>query len=352
MKIKNDFDIQNEGKTENLYALESRRYIGNKAKLTNWIEEIIKKEVKGCDSFLDLFAGTGIVSKSVFKYFNNVLINDLLDSNNVVYEAFFKPGKWNKKKLEKVLDEWNNIDVDKLRENYFSKNFGNKFFDLKTARAVGEIREQLEVSKNTYTKKEFFILLASILYSIDRVANTVGHYDAYIKKPIKNKKVNFKLIKTYDIKEIKIYQEDANNLIKKIYADVVYIDPPYNSRQYSRFYHIYENLVNWKKPKLYGVAMKPIAEKMSVYCTVKAKDSFENLIQNIKAKYIIVSYNNTYGSKSSSSENKIKLEEIIKILDAKGKTKIFENSHKFFNTGKTEFNNHKEFIFLTKINGK
>lgn len=351
MKIINNLN-DNDRKNENLFALESRRYIGNKAKITNWIEDIIKKEVKECNSFLDLFAGTGIVSKSAFKYFDNILINDLLDSNNVIYEAFFKPGKWNKKKIENVIEEWNEIDVEKLRENYFSKNFGNKFFELKTARLVGEIREQLEISKNNYTKKEFFILLASILYSIDRVANTVGHYDAYIKKPIKNKKINFKLIKTTDIKGIKIFQQDANNLVKKIKADVVYIDPPYNSRQYSRFYHIYENLVNWKKPKLYGVAMKPTPTNMSVYCTVKAKDSFNDLIKNIKAKYIVVSYNNTYGSKSSSSENKIKLEEIMEILNAKGITKTFENSHKFFNTGKTDFNNHKEIIFLTKINGK
>jgi adenine-specific DNA-methyltransferase len=350
MKIKNS--LNDDRKNENLFALESRRYIGNKAKLTNWIEDIIKKEIKDCNSFLDLFAGTGIVSKSAFKYFDNILINDLLDSNKIVYEAFFKPGKWNKKKLENVVEEWNKMDVEKLKENYFSKNFGNKFFELKTARAVGEIREQLEISKNNYTKKELFILLASMLYSIDRVANTVGHFDAYIKKPIKNKKIIFKLINTFDIKGVKIYQEDANSLIKKVKADVVYIDPPYNSRQYSRFYHIYENLVNWKKPKLYGVAMKPTAENMSVYCTVKAKDSFENLIQNISAKYIIVSYNNTYGSKSSSSENKIKLEEIIEILNAKGKTMTFENSYKFFNTGKTDFNNHKEIIFLTKINGK
>jgi len=351
MKIKNNLN-EDYIKNENLFALESRRYIGNKAKLTNWIEDIIKKEIKDCSSFLDLFAGTGIVSKSAFKYFDKILINDLLDSNNIVYEAFFKPGKWNKKKLENVVEKWNNMDVEKLKENYFSKNFGNKFFELKTARVVGEIREQLEISKHNYTKKEYFILLASMLYSIDRVANTVGHYDAYIKKPIKSKKINFKLINTFDIKGVKIYQEDANNLIKKVQADVVYIDPPYNSRQYSRFYHIYENLVNWKKPKLYGVAMKPLPENMSIYCTVKAKDSFENLIQNIKAKFIIVSYNNTYGSKSSSSENKIKLEEILEILNAKGKTITFENSHKFFNTGKTDFNNHKEIVFLTKINGK
>ena len=140
-------------------------------------------------------------------------------------------------------------------------------------------------------------------------------------------------------------------LSKKIKADIAYIDPPYNSRQYSRFYHIYETLIKWDKPKLFGVALKPDLENMSKYCTVKAKDSFKELVNNLDVKYLAVSYNNTYKSKSKSSENKIKLEEITEILNEVGKTKIFEHSHKFFNTGKTDFSNHKEFLFLIKKYG-
>ncbi len=148
----------------------------------------------------------------------------------------------------------------------------------------------------------------------------------------------------------KIYREDANNLVRKIETDVAYIDPPYNSRQYNRFYHIYETLIKWDEPELFGVALKPKPENSSVYCTVKAKDAFQDLVENLNAKFLVVSYNNTYNSKSSSSENKIKLEEIKAILENKGKTKVFECSHRFFNTGKTEFNNHKEFLFITKVN--
>ena len=87
---------------------------------------------------------------------------------------------------------------------------------------------------------------------------------------------------------------------------------------------------------------------MSKYCTVKAKDSFKELVNNLDVKYLAVSYNNTYKSKSKSSENKIKLEEIKEILNEVGETKIFEQSHKAFNTGKTDFSDHKEFLFLTK----
>ena len=129
---------------------------------------------------------------------------------------------------------------------------------------------------------------------------------------------------------------------------MVYIDPPYNSRQYCRFYHLYETLVKWDKPQLYGVALKPKPENMSLYCSTKAVNVFEKLIYSLNTKYLVVSYNNTYQSKSKSSENKIKLSQIETILSNCGETKVFERSHQFFNTGKTEFNNHKELLFITK----
>ena len=63
-------------------------------------------------------------------------------------------------------------------------------------------------------------------------------------------------------------------------------------------------------------------------------------------------YNNTYNSKSSSSKNKITLESIEKILSAKGELTVFEKPYQYFNAGKTKLDNHKEFIFISKIRGK
>jgi adenine-specific DNA-methyltransferase len=133
-------------------------------------------------------------------------------------------------------------------------------------------------------------------------------------------------------------------------ADIVYIDPPYNSRQYSRFYHVLETLVKWDKPTLHGVALKPTPENMSDYCRVSAKDRFAELIEDVNAKYIVVSYNNTYNSKSNSSQNKITLEQIKKTLNKQDKTKIFEKDYRHFNAGNTDFDDHKEYIFVTKVN--
>jgi adenine-specific DNA-methyltransferase len=151
------------------------------------------------------------------------------------------------------------------------------------------------------------------------------------------------------IDDVSIYRQDTNLLVKNISADIVYIDPPYNSRQYSRFYHILENLAKWDKPKLYGIALKPEAENMSDYCRVNAKSKFVELIKDLKAKYIVVSYNNTYEPKSDSSKNKISLDDIRNILENKGSTKIFEKDYRFFTAGNTDFQNHKEYLFVTKV---
>ena len=83
-------------------------------------------------------------------------------------------------------------------------------------------------------------------------------------------------------------------------------------------------MVQWQKPELFGVALKPEPENMGEYCTSRAKHAFKDLVENLDVKYLAVSYNNTYKSKSKSSANKIKYEEILEILNNVGETKVFE----------------------------
>ncbi len=122
-------------------------------------------------------------------------------------------------------------------------------------------------------------------------------------------------------KDVTIYREYANKLALKIKADVVYIDPPYSSKQYSRFYHVIETIVKWTKPELFGEARKPNPENISEYCKSTAINAFDDLIINLKCKYIVVSYNNTYSSKSKSSQNKMTLNQIETVLAKVGQVK-------------------------------
>lgn len=334
---------------ENYFQLHNRRYIGNKFKLIDWIFSIIKKECDG-NSFADIFAGTGVISALAMKHYEKIFVNDFLYSNFAIYKAFFGNEVWDKEKINNIIRRYNNICSSDLEENYFSKNFGGKFFSYNSAKLIGFIRENIEENRMNLSQREYFILIASLIYSADKIANTVGHFDAYFKKENVNDSFFIKPIDPFVTDKISIFQDDANELVKRIESDIVYIDPPYNSRQYSRFYHVHETLTKWDKPKLHGVALKPDAENMSDYCRNNAKQKFEELVKDIKARFLVVSYNNTYESKSNSSKNKIALHEIEKILKAKGKTKVFEKDYRHFNAGNTNFKNHKEYLFVTKTN--
>ncbi|RAZ52105.1 DNA adenine methylase [Campylobacter hyointestinalis] len=341
-----------------MFNLQNRRYLGAKTKLLGKIDAILMpflKNVKNA-TFFDAFAGTGVVSEYFIKKseFSNLIINDFLYSNFAIFNGFFKfDGDFAKlEKLAKSLNLAKNIS-----ENYYSENFGEKFFSQNDARRIGFIRDKLDfwLKNGEIYESEFWTLLASLIFSVDRTANTCGHYEAFRRGVKLVDKFKFELISPLNLigKNVEIYQNDTNFLAKKINQkiDVAFIDPPYNSRQYSRFYHLLENLTQNKKPFLSGVAMKPPLENLSEYCGIGATLSFADLIENLakNSKIIVVTYNNTYNSKSTSSENKISLLQITQILQNVGKLSEFKFDFTPFNAGKTEFKNHAEMVFICEI---
>lgn len=334
---------------ERRFSLESRRYIGCKTKLVDWIFSLIDEHTHDVHSFCDIFAGTGVVAHRALQKYERVVVNDFLYSNNVMYRAFFAPGEWSEEKVQNIIGVFNAINPSKIGENYFSKNYGGKYFYHDTAKIVGFIRGRLKIMQPDLTDKEYAILMASLIYSIDRHANTMGHFDAYHHKAPAVHRFLMRMIDAEAFEGVEIYRDDANQLSRHIDIDLTYLDPPYNSRQYSRFYHVYENLVQWKKPQLYGTALKPKEENMSDYCRNAALAAFTDLVSHIKSRYLVVSYNNTYHSKSSSSENKIKLEQLEEVLSRCGRTQVFNHEFKAFNSGKTEFDDHREYLFITEV---
>lgn len=330
--------------------LDNRRYIGSKTKLADWIMSIIDKETENVNTFSDIFAGTAAITNRALKKYNKVIINDILYSNNVIYKAFFADGQWNKNKLQDIISYYNKINSEELKDNYFSDNFGDKYYEKNIAKQIGYIRENIEDLRIELTDKEYNILLATLLYSIDRLANTVGHFDAYIKKDIDHKHLRLRLIDAQCYSNAKIYRMDSNLLAHNIESDIVYIDPPYNSRQYSSAYHLLENLTLWKKPELFGVARKPlITEGKSAYCTNNATIAFEDLIQNLKTRYILLSYNNMANKGNDRSNAKISDHDIFRILENKGQVKVFSQPYKAFSTGKSNITNNEERIFFCKV---
>lgn len=328
----------------------NRRYTGSKYKLADWIDNLIAENCEG-NSFCDIFAGTGVIAAKELNRFDRVILNDFLHSNNVIYNAFFLDMPYDMSKLQFMIADWLDVPVSEMDSSFMYENYADTYFSANDTKIIGYLRKKIEEVKDKINHKEYCILIASLIYSADKIANTVGHYDAYIKGKNIDDKFKFMFVKPYDTsdKKIEIYKEDANELVKSIECDIVYIDPPYNSRQYSRFYHILETLTKNDSPELTGAALKPPAENMSDYCRTSARMVFADLIDNLKCKYIVVSYNNTYNSKSNSSRNKMELEDIIAPLERKGELLTFEKKHQAFNAGKTEFDDHKEFIFIVKV---
>lgn len=333
-------------------SITQRRYLGSKTKLLSFIDNILEKEKIDFKSFADIFAGTGTVANH-FHDRSKIIVNDILDSNTHVYNAFFGKDNIREEKLKERLKHYNDIDVKKYTDNYFSKNFSNTYFDAENTKKIGLIRDDIEklFEEKIITKREKSYLLTSLIYALDKIANTVGHYDAYRKIDIPDKKL---FLLPLDIKNSKypaeIYKGDANEVVKKIKADVVYIDPPYNSRQYSDAYHLLENITTWKKEKVYGVAKKIDRSHIkSKYNMKSAGVAFSDLIDNIDAKYILVSYNDMGTSGNARSQSRISDHEILSALKRRGEVRVFETDFKQFTTGKSSKSDLKERIFLCKV---
>ncbi len=344
-KIKNKKTYVN----NNGFEINNRRYLGSKYKLLGFIQDVVNENCTNINTVSDIFAGTGSVAYHFNKNGKRVIVNDILLSNYTSYEAWFSSENVNIQKISNILEELNNIN--NYNENYVSINFGGKYFSKENSLKIGAIREEIEKLNQVVNSREKSILLTSLMYATDKCANTCGHYDAYRRKldtlePIKLLMPKEILIKENEGNEI--YRKDANQLVKELNVDLTYIDTPYNSRQYGDAYHLLENIIEWKKPKVEGVARKMVERGSikSAYCTVKAPKMFDELINNINSRYILVSYNNMAQKGVGRSNAKISNEEIIETLNRVGKVKIFDIDYKAFTTGKTSLEGHKELLYL------
>ncbi|CDE70844.1 adenine-specific DNA methylase [Subdoligranulum sp. CAG:314] len=335
-----------------MLKINNRRYIGNKTKLIGRIEQAIDSAMNLENfSVADLFAGTGIVAYTYAIKGHPVIVNDTLYSNVVAYRAILSNDFYDKNKLIKLIEQINQIPYKDIEENYFSRIYGNKYYSINDAKKIGYIREFIEAQKDNLTNREYFILLASLLYAADKIANTVGHFEYFLKKVPSDTDFKLEMFELQNLNNVIIYNEDANELSRKIKSDVIYIDPPYNARQYINFYHVLENLARWNKPDVFeGNSMKFLRNELkSGYSTASAPKLFSDLIQNLKCKLIVVSYNNTYSASSSASNNRIQEQELLSILSTRGKVEKIEIDYKSFNAGKTDFKNHQEYLFVCKV---
>lgn len=169
-------------KTEQLLQIHNRRFLGNKTKLLGFIGDIVADKCRGYYTFCDIFAGTGVVGRYFNRPDTKIISNDILDSSYTSLQCWLNTRNYNKEKITAIIDYLN--DLNPRKENYVSKIFGGLYFTKENALKIGAVREEIEKldKKEEINQEEKNVLLTSLIYAIDKVANTVGHYEAYRKK--------------------------------------------------------------------------------------------------------------------------------------------------------------------------
>ena len=329
--------------------INNRRYLGNKYKLLPFITKVVNEECSDIDSVADIFAGTGAVSSAFTEKL--LITNDMMYSNYICNYAWFGAEEYDPQTIIDCVIRYNSL-CD-LEDNYMTENFSNTYFSRDDCAKIGYIREDIEAlyKKGDINTRERAILITSLLYAMDKIANTCGHYDAYRKGVEFDKALELyvPMANRQNNPNNQCFNTDSNDLVKSIEADLMYIDPPYNSRQYCDAYHLLENVARWEKPEVFGVAKKMDRSTMkSKYCTQSATEAFEQLIEDIKAKYILLSYNNMAEKGNDRSNAKISDQDIMRILEKKGEVKVFSESYKAFTTGKSDIDDNQERLFLCR----
>ena len=325
------------------------RFIGSKANLLKNIEECITTNIHTKQKvFCDIFSGTGIVSR-YFKPDYEIISNDTLYFSYVIQKALIENNKTPLfVKLKKTItDPFDYLENTKIttKNKFIESNYspsgeaGRMYFTPENARRIDFIRnkiEQWKLNKNI-SDAEYYYLLSSLIEAVPSVSNITGTYGAYLKNWDKRAYKKLELpqfsIENNNYKN-KAFNEDVFKLESHVSGDILYIDPPYNSRQYAPNYHILETIARYDNPKLSGVTgIRPYADQKSVFCSKnEVSDAFEHLIKNANFTHIIMSYSSAGLMKSDFIEKVLKSNGISstfslqKIPYRKYKSKIYDTT--------------------------
>ncbi len=338
-------------------------YIGSKLSLLDFLEESINKVVdKNCHTFCDLFAGTGAVGVHFKKKGYKIIANDIQYYSYVLNRHYV--GNHKELSFLKLSDEIYNLDKLKIEDrsqsvcDYLSSLVGKKGFIYKNYCLGGSInegeprqyfsdsngmrcdaiRQKIENWKDSdlINDDEYYFLITSLIESIDKQANTASVYGAFLKN-LKKSAQNDMVLKPAKLflndQEHEVFNEDINEVLKKISGDILYLDPPYNQRQYATNYHMLETIAKYDNPTIHGkTGLREYQDKKSRYCSSsQVKSAFKDLILKAKVKYIFLSYNN---------EGLMSLDDIKEIMGLRGKYGFFTKEYNRFKADKSENRNY------------
>lgn len=353
-------------------------YLGNKRSLIPFIETAVKEVQKGIGrddvSTLDLFSGSGVVSRYFKTFSSKIISNDLESYSNRINRCYLiNPDEYDSLELDRHytnIQEY--LQKNDLRSGFISELYSPRddkhiqigervFYTTRNAKYIDTVRALLEDIPEPYKT----LLLAPLLYEASVKTNTSGVFKGFYKNSstgigqfggngknaLSRIMADITLQKPilYDRKcEYSIYQEDANTLVSKIpHVDLAYLDPPYNQHPYSSNYFMLNLIESYKKPTdISEVSGIPSDWNKSVYNKrALALESLDKLCSNLDASYVLVSF---------SSDGFISFDDMVDALSKKGDLTIFEKKYNTFRACRnlSDRDIHvKEFLYLLKKKG-
>jgi adenine-specific DNA-methyltransferase len=323
-------------------------YIGSKYSLLDEIQAVLDDHrVPGSGVAVDLFAGTGSVAQLLKARGHVVFANDWQRYSYVTNVAFLEhngfPGfstlladpHWSRRIRDQEVgsDLWTcSIARRRLLQprlpcaqvlTYLNElpgatgrffeayceggNSGRLYFSRENGLRIQAIRNQIVdwSDARLISHKEEAWLLGCLVEGADRVANTASVYGAYLKRLKKTAEKPLALVALEPIpsahraSQHRVFCLDGNLLLRRLVGKdikLVYIDPPYNSRQYNANYHVLETLVSWDLDRFSPrgkTGLRPSRDRRSRFCLQgEVAAAVRGLLERICAEYILFSYNN------------------------------------------------------------
>jgi adenine-specific DNA-methyltransferase len=310
------------------------RYIGSKAWCAERLFETVQEELPDATSLCDPFAGTCTVPAYFKKQGFRTVTGDLLALSYAMQVALIQlntiPSFSALRGFQGLGDKPTYSDVFGFlnclpgRAGWLTNNFSlkgkcrRKFFTVENARKIDSIRLQISRwwKSGRINDAERWYLLACLLDACDRVANTAGTYYAYLREFYRKAKqpLLMKHLSPHSNgKSNRAYRGEAEKVVRRARVDVLYLDPPYNMRDYGAYYHLPELIASGITPEVYGLSGRPcIATSSSRFCSRgTATEALKNVINATSARLIILHY---------ASYGLIDHKCILRMLKAKGET--------------------------------